>query len=80
MRGLIVVMWIFCGILGAGFQNAYFQLKFELCEGRRELGNALAMNVVIGPIGLFTSYLISGFGEYGWSLSTHANPNCHEEK
>lgn len=73
---LIVIAWLGCGIVGAGFDNAYFQRKYpEQCSGRRHLGQAL-LSAVGGPINLFVSFFYTGFGEYGWSLNPIANPRC----
>ena len=73
---LITALWISAGLIGAGWSNAYFQRKFVLlCEGRSDLARSLVF-VPTGPINMFVAFFFTGFGQYGWSLSTHANPRC----
>lgn len=72
----IIIGWLACGVIGAGFSNAFFQRKYSnQCHGREELGHSLVMSIG-GPINLFVVFLVTGFGEYGWSLSFDANPKC----
>lgn len=72
----IIIGWLLCGLLGAGFNNAYYQRKYSnLCQGREDLGHSLMMSIG-GPINLFVVFLITGFGEYGWSLNITTNPRC----
>jgi hypothetical protein len=71
----VAVIWIALGVVGAGFDNAYFQRRYsDICHGRQDLGNA-SIGVVFGPLNLL-KFPLSGFGEYGWSLSPAANPKC----
>lgn len=73
---LIVTIWLSTGIIGVGFDNAYYQRKFSAsCNGREELGRAI-LSAYAGPIDLVTAFLLSGFGRYGWSLSSCVNPGC----
>lgn len=78
MNKYIIVAWLACGVIGAGFNNAYFQRKWpDQCNGRQDLAHSF-IGIVFGPANLF-NYLVSGFGEYGWSLSNHANPECENK-
>lgn len=76
----LLLIWISYGIIGAGFDNAYFQRKWSRqCDGRSDLGKALIV-IPLGPINLIVSYLLTGFGEYGWSLKLIANPACENSR
>lgn len=69
-------MWLALGLIGAGFDNAYFQRKWSnQCNGQRDHLQSMIV-VPFGPINLFVSFLLSGYGKYGWSLAIHANPKC----
>lgn len=73
---LVIIVWLMLGLGGAGFDNAYFQRKWpDQCDGRKDLGRAFVM-VPFGPLNLVMSYLLTGFGEYGWSLQFVANSKC----
>ncbi len=67
----VVVLWVACGIGAAGLSFAYFQGKYPTIAAtnrRADLGNALMMGLVFGPIALFAEFFLSGFGEHGWRL------------
>lgn len=73
---LWLALWVACGVVAAGFDNAYFQRKYpSLCNGRQDLGESMWLTIG-GPLSLLTAFLNTGFGEYGWSLSPEANPRC----
>lgn len=80
MKAIIAIAWLCCGLIGAGFDNAYFQRKWpEQCNGRQDLGKSM-IGIIGGPVYLMMAYLHSGFGEYGWSLNSAANPRCEYRK
>jgi hypothetical protein len=65
----IAIGWIVCGVLSAGIDVAYFQQKFpSLASYRKDLGFALLMGLIFGPIALMVSFFTSGFCEHGWYL------------
>lgn len=77
MKVIIVLsLWIVCGIINAGFTNAYFARKYDLCNGRSELSFSIGLGLISGPVGLIVVPILSGFGEYGWSLYVLNNPSC----
>lgn len=65
------IIWIGFGLIGAGFNNSYFQNKYQKCNDVEEHSFAMAF-VIGGPINLFVAYLASGYGRYGWSLKFNA--------
>lgn len=71
----VIILWLAIGLIGSGFSNAYFTKQYKSCNGRQELGFSLAM-AIGGPINLFVIFLLSGFGEYGWSLEINNDKNC----
>jgi len=76
---IIAVLWISCGIIGAGFDNAYFQRRYSsICESRHDHAMAVTGGIVGGPLYGAIAFMFSGYGEYGWSLAVHANPKCEK--
>lgn len=68
---LVIMLWEACGVIGAGFYFAYFQGKYQYlaAEDRHsDLGQALFMGILFGPIWLLSCFFCCGFGEYGWRL------------
>lgn len=71
---LAVVAWVASGIVAAGIYNADFrgsvpdliQSPWWAVETRRE---ALVQGLVGGPISLIVNTVMSGFLQYGWTLS-----------
>jgi hypothetical protein len=67
------LFWFSCGLLGAGFMNAYFKNKFPILdsplERRQNLGIACVLGLAAGPVMLLVSIPLSGFAYYGWDLS-----------
>lgn len=76
----IIVFWVICGLLAAGGENAYFARKWDLCNGKEDLGNSLIRGLLLGPISLIVSVFSTGFFEYGWSLQVLNNPTCPSKK
>ena len=69
---LIVCVWLLFGILGAGWCFAYFQGRFYSIaqeEWREDMGLAILFSI-LGPVFAIMSFLLSGFGKYGWRLWT----------
>lgn len=67
--------WVVSGMCAAGWTNAYFQRRFEICDplkGRLELSTNLGLGLLAGPIALVASAAFTGVGAYGWSLSRYA--------
>lgn len=71
-----ILGWLSCGVIAAGFDNAYFQRKWPICNGREDLGKALIV-IPLGTMALVVTFFITGMGKYGWSLSATANEGCH---
>lgn len=74
MTGIIFLcigLWLLCAVGAAGFWVAYMQASFPLSAGeqyREDLGSGLCTGLVGGPIALVVTFLLSGLGQYGWSL------------
>ena len=69
---LIVSVWLLFGILGAGWCFAYFQSMWPYTAKenfREDLGFAILFSI-LGPFFAIMSFLLSGFGKYGWRLWT----------
>jgi hypothetical protein len=74
--GAIIVCWVICGIVAAGFANAGFHDDFRWssrskCEdvnaGHQSF--ALVWGALGGPIALVVSMAFTGFGHKGWNLA-----------
>jgi len=68
---LIIVGWLICAVLTAGMWFAEFQGKFpEVAQKNRrsDLGEAILIGLVFGPLGLVAEFFTSGFAEHGWRL------------
>lgn len=66
-----VLAWAAPGLLSAGFTYAYFQGEFPKqahASRRQDLGAALLMGILCGPMALIVAYCLSGFGKHGWRL------------
>lgn len=80
---LFALLWIACGIGGAGFSFSYWQSMFP--EGapnrvRGDLGFSLLMGIWLGPVFLVIAYFLSGFGEFGWRLRhKRDSASCHDK-
>lgn len=72
----IITFWLICAVASAGFSNAYFARKYDLCQARSDLGFAIGYSLVGGPVALFVTLMFGGFGEYGWSLMPLQSPRC----
>lgn len=62
----IVVIWVVCGLIAAGFQNAYYQRRWPYLPRENELWTALGLGIVFGPIALYVNS--RDYSDYGWSL------------
>lgn len=74
---IFVVFWLLCGLLEAGMNFAYFQDKYPNHaerDKREDLGDALLMGLMYGPIGATIEFFESGFAEYGWRLWDKKTP------
>jgi hypothetical protein len=79
---LIVFLWFFLGFLSTGFTVSYFQNEYWRINDKAKYGETLlfAFSIgLVGPVALAVSYLMSGFGKYGWSLKyTGEGPLCNK--
>lgn len=65
--------WIACGLIAAGWDNAYFQRKYPTIREPEDWGRAIGMGVFAGPIVLIAGAIFFQFGShYGWSLRRDA--------
>ena len=62
----IIIVWLFCGFIGAGFDYAYFKGKYPSQHDTREAIGESLCTVFLGPINMILSFLNSRFGKYGW--------------
>jgi hypothetical protein len=68
------VLWIFCGIIDAGFLNAHLQNGFpEFCNSREANVNSplvfsLSWGLFSGPLGLIYTLFFTSFYNDGWTL------------
>ncbi len=62
-----VAAWIACGILTYGIAFGYFQRKFALIADETIMADRIFAAVfgLCGPVGLVTSYFLSGFAKHG---------------
>lgn len=70
----IAVFWIACGIFNAGADNAYWRGRFPdlyttAVYGRDGCADSLGRGLVFGPVGAIMSPFMTGFFQYGWTLS-----------
>lgn len=72
MIGVVIfALWMLCAVGAAGFTFAYFQGEYPSIAQhmrRTNLGMAVVIGVIGGPIALFVTFCFSGFGEHGWRL------------
>lgn len=76
---IIAVIWFGCGIAGSGFSNAHFRAEYpslyrDGALAKREGRGLMGMSCLFGPISLVATYLWTGFGSDGWTLSTEPTP------
>ena len=64
----IVVVWLLCGVAAAGLCYAWWREDAPFLDAREELGLALLMGLVCGPVALVIIWFVSGFGQHGWRL------------
>lgn len=71
---LLVSAWVFCGLLAAGFGNAFYLAEFPR-QSSRERRQDWAFNVgfglAAGPIALIVVLISTGLGGDGWTLRQH---------
>lgn len=60
----LLLFWLVCGFVAAGFDYAYFMGRFG-GNPRQRAGESLVL-VLGGPIALVVTFLLSGFGMHGW--------------
>lgn len=73
MTTLFIVVWILCGIVDAGFYNAFERAQWpNLYDDKREsrisLRSCIASCVVSGPIGLIATVCMGACWD-GWTLN-----------
>jgi hypothetical protein len=73
MTAFYIVIWVACGIVEAGFHNAYERtswprLYLEPREARDSQRWCLGSGIIAGPIGLLVTLLI-GLCWDGWTLT-----------
>jgi cytochrome bd-type quinol oxidase subunit 1 len=69
MTGLILVLvYVLCGIGGAGFFYADFHGRYPTVRNHRDDLAAALLFGFLGPVALVLGFFMSGFGRYGWSL------------
>lgn len=63
----IVVAWLGCGVISAGYTFAYFQRKYpRLAEdGFKDDRSIALLDIGFGPIALFNN-ISGGYCKYGW--------------
>ena len=69
MIAALIIGWLVCGIGASGFTYAYFADEFPAVRNHRaDLGQALLIGLVTGPIGLVGTFFFTGFAMHGWRL------------
>ena len=70
LYSIIILFWLALGVIGAGFSHAQEKRRWpEIYRGREELGSNLIF-AIGGPLALLVCFAATGFGKYGWTLST----------
>lgn len=83
MRGLIlVVVWISCGILAAGWWSpmAFHEWPLSMHDkvyAKAQCRTGLAFGIVGGPFAFIPIGFATGFGAYGWSLECKPPKGTH---
>ncbi len=63
-----IIFHVICGFVAVGISVAYFRKEYPLLdEYRKDLGHAIIFGI-FGPVGLFVSFVLSGFARHGWTL------------
>lgn len=69
---IIIMAWLLCGIIGAGFLNpTMISMKgYDDCQkwAARDQAVSIGLGLFGGPMTLFIGIVYSGFGYDGWSL------------
>jgi len=66
-------VWVACALAAAGLFNAFLQEEFHdlgAKDQRQNFGIAILFGLMGGPISLFVAFFMTGFCQYGWTLST----------
>lgn len=86
MKSLFIfLLWLACGIAGAGLLNAdlrkgfpntehYWSDEERIFTARRDCGFTIGLGVIGGPISLITIGIMTGVGAAGWSLDCKPVP------
>lgn len=67
----ILVVWVVCGLIAAGWSLAHFQRKFpSLAEQSypKDLRISLAYGLSLGPVAMVLMYFLTDRAHYGWML------------
>lgn len=68
---IVSVVWLLCGLASAGLMFAEFQAAGGMVAKqtwRHDLGGALCLGLVSGPVGVIPFFLLTGFAKHGWRL------------
>jgi MFS family permease len=76
MTWIVIGGWLVCGVLSAGITFAWFQGDYtdhryvwrQNMGWRQDLGCAILLGLIGGPVGLVIVFCLSGFCEDGWRL------------
>ena len=60
-----VIGWLALGVVGAGFDYAWFRCQYNNHSRRSQIGESL-VNALGGPIALVVCFMVCGLGEHGW--------------
>lgn len=71
---IIAALWIACGLIAGGFFNADHRSRFpELPStperARETCAMSMGFGLIGGPISLMLSPFLTGFYQYGWTIS-----------
>lgn len=68
-----MILWLSLGVIGVGFDQAHYRATHpmaDIVELRQSVSEHGVVSAIFGPIYSILSFLHSGWGYYGWSLST----------
>jgi predicted exporter len=68
---IAAVAWLACAVFAAGLFFADSQASFPQLAAkyrRKDLGWALGLSLLAGPVALVIAVFDTGFGEHGWRL------------
>ncbi len=66
---LAILFWTVCGVFSYGIslaesQRSYWKMSIKNATYREDVGFSILFGL-LGPIGLITSYFLSGFAQHG---------------